>query len=307
MKVILAQPRGFCAGVHRAIQSVERALERFGSPVYVYHEIVHNQHVVDDLRRKGAVFVDTVDVVPQGAVLLFSAHGVPPTVRERAAQRGLATIDATCPLVTKVHVETRRFASRGYTIILIGNPDHVEVNGTRGEAPDQTVVVRTVDQAEAVQAPDPDKVAYLTQTTLSVDETAEVVAVLRRRFPRIHAPSHDDICYATQNRQNAVKQLARQADLVLVVGDAISSNSKQLPKVAQAQGTRAHLISTAEEIVPEWLANVRTVVVTAGASAPEWLVEEVVAMLRRHGADEVREVCTAQESTRFPIPRELRD
>jgi len=305
MRIILASPRGFCAGVDRAIQAVETALERFGAPVYVYHEIVHNQHVVDELRQKGALFIDRVDAVPEGAALLLSAHGVPPEVRRRAAKRQLRVIDATCPLVTKVHRETLRFASEGHTIILIGNPCHVEVIGTRGEALEQTLVVSTVEGAETVAVPDPQRVAYLTQTTLSVDETADIVAVLRRRFPDIRGPVKGDICYATQNRQDAVKQLAAKADLVLVVGDPTSSNSKQLPKVARALGTEAHLISRADQVKPAWLKGVDTVVVTAGASAPEWLVQEVVQLLRRPDDTDVTEVCIAEERTRFALPSEL--
>lgn len=279
MRILLANPRGFCAGVVRAVEAVESALQRFGPPVYVRHKIVHNPHVVARLQKLGAVFVEEPHDAPEGAVLIFSAHGVSPAVREAGAQRRQQTLDATCPLVTKVHNEALRFAREGYEIILVGHADHVEIQGTFGHAPQRTQLCETVRDAETLQVQNPRRLAVLTQTTLSVDDTREILAVLRRRFPQIHLPRKGDICYATQNRQNAVKTLAKEAALVLVIGAPDSSNSKRLVEVAQGAGARAVLVQSAAEIRGEWLANVDCVGITAGASAPEHLVQEAAARL----------------------------
>jgi len=304
-EVILAAPRGFCAGVVRAIEIVEIALETFGPPVYVRKEIVHNRHVVESLRARGAVFIDEVDEAPDGAVLIFSAHGVAPEVRRAASRRDLRVIDATCPLVTKVHLEALRFARQGYTIVLIGHRGHDEVIGTMGEAPESIVLVENVEDVQRLEVTDPAKVAVLTQTTLSVDDTREILEALQRRFPAMAMPSRDDICYATQNRQQAVKELARQVDLVLVIGAANSSNSRRLVEVARSCGVRAHLIADAEAIEPAWLEGVRRVGVTAGASAPEVLVHQVVAALQQAGARRTTELAVVQEHVHFALPREL--
>ena len=304
-EIVLAGPRGFCAGVERAIDVVERALEVVGGPVYVRREIVHNRHVVEALRHRGAIFVDELDEVPSGATVIFSAHGISPAVRADAHARGLRVIDATCPLVTKVHMEAKRYAREGYTIVLVGHADHDEVIGTKGEAPDRSVVIDSVEKAERVEVRDPKKVAYLTQTTLSVDDTRAIIEVLRRRFPRITGPSRDDICYATQNRQAAVKRLAEDADLVLVVGAPNSSNARRLCEVAEASGKPAYLISDAREIQPEWLDDVGRVGVTAGASTPELLVREVVLYLGSRSAAPVRELTVVEEDVRFGLPPEL--
>jgi 4-hydroxy-3-methylbut-2-en-1-yl diphosphate reductase len=305
MEIVLARPRGFCAGVERAIAIVERALEKFGPPVYVKHAIVHNRHVVERLERLGAVFVEELSEVPPGARTVFSAHGVAPQVHTDARARGLDVVDATCPLVTKVHVEARRFAQAGRTIFLIGHHDHVEVIGTRGEAPEHIVVVGDVAEAERVQARDPRAVAYLTQTTLSLDDTREILAVLRRRFPALAGPGKDDICYATQNRQNAVQALVQAADAILVVGSANSSNSNRLVEVARARGCPAYLVNSFEELQPDWLRGVRRLGVTAGASAPEEVVQALVAHLAaRHGAA-VRELTVTEETVAFPLPAVL--
>ena len=304
-EVVLAGPRGFCAGVERAIEIVEQALEVVGAPIYVRKEIVHNRHVVDALGAKGAIFVDELDEVPSGATVVFSAHGVAPEVRGRARGRGLRVIDATCPLVTKVHLEAIRYARAGYTIILVGHEDHDEVIGTTGEAPDRIRVVADVEEAEALEVPDPSRVAYLTQTTLSVDDTRAVIEVLRRRFPAIVGPSKDDICYATQNRQAAVKELARQVDVVLVLGAANSSNANRLREVAAAAGARAHLINDVRDIRAEWLDGVRKVGVTAGASTPEFLVRELVELLETPGHTTVRELRVVDEAVKFALPPEL--
>src|SRR5690606_26626897 len=277
MRILLANPRGFCACVDRAIEIVELCLERYGPPVYVRHEIVHNRHVVEDLRRKGAVFVDDPDDAPAGALLVFSAHGVSPRVRAAAAARGLRVIDATCPLVTKVHVEALRFARDGYEIVLVGHAGHVEVEGTMGHAPDRMHLVESVADVARLEVRDPQRLACLTQTTLSVDDTRDVLEALRARFPAIRLPRKDDICYATQNRQNAVKQLLREADVLLVVGAPASSNSNRLVELGAKSGGRAHLVETADDIDPEWLRGAACVGVTAGASAPELLVRAVVA------------------------------
>jgi 4-hydroxy-3-methylbut-2-en-1-yl diphosphate reductase len=304
-EIVLAGPRGFCAGVERAIEVVERALEVVGGPIYVRREIVHNRHVVEALREKGAIFVDELDEVPAGATVIFSAHGIAPAVRDEARARGLRVIDATCPLVTKVHVEAQRYAREGYTIVLVGHEDHDEVIGTTGEAPNRIVIVGSVEEAEALQVENGDKVAYLTQTTLSVDDTRAIIEVLRRRFPKIVGPSKDDICYATQNRQAAVKKLAGEVDLVLVLGAANSSNANRLREVAAALGTRAHLINDVRDIKTEWLAGVARVGVTAGASTPEFLVREVVDYLSARQTPGVREFHVVEEDVRFGLPHEL--
>jgi 4-hydroxy-3-methylbut-2-enyl diphosphate reductase len=300
--VVLASPRASCAGVERAVQIVEQALERYGPGVHVRKQIVHNVHVVADLERRGAVFVDEVDEVPEGATLVFSAHGVSPAVRAAATARGLHVIDATCPLVGKVHAEARRFSREGYTIVLVGHEGHEEVDGTRGEAPDDVRVVGDAREAQALEVDDPERVAYLTQTTLAVDETDEVVATLRARFPRLRGPSSSDICYATQNRQDAVKALAAASDVILVVGSANSSNSRRLVEVAERNGTTAHLVDDERAIDPEWLAGAQTVGLTAGASAPEALVQAVLAALRALGAARVVERPTIRETVRFKLP-----
>ncbi|HLE36835.1 MAG TPA: 4-hydroxy-3-methylbut-2-enyl diphosphate reductase [Candidatus Acidoferrales bacterium] len=305
-KILLrVRPRGFCAGVVRAVDIVELALEAYGPPVYVHHEIVHNRYVVDQLRKRGAIFVEAVDEVPSGSVLVFSAHGVPPAVRDEARTRSLRVIDATCPLVTKVHLEALKFAREGRTIILIGHVDHQEIIGTSGEAPDRTVVVDNVEDVDRLQVPDPDKLAFLTQTTLSFYDTQEIVARLRQRFPTILGPASADICYATQNRQEAVEQMARDVDLILVVGSENSSNSNRLVEVAERSGVRARLIDNADEVRPEWLEGVRRVGLTAGASAPEILVEQVSERLAGLGFTDQRDLDLIREDVRFTLPPEL--
>ncbi len=305
-KLVLTKLRGFCAGVVRAIDIVEQALNALGRPVYVRHEIIHNRYVVDDLRAKGAVFVEDFSEVPEGAWLIFSAHGVSPQVREQARAKKLRVIDATCPLVTKVHLEAIQFAKQGYTIILIGHDDHVETIGTMGEAPEHIRVVGTREEAEAVEVPNPDKVSYLTQTTLSLDDTEEIVNVLKRRFPKLALPRKDDICYATQNRQNAVKAIVPHIDLLLVLGAPNSSNSVRLREVAQAKGAKAHLIERATDIRKEWMAGVKTLGLTASASAPEVLVQEVVDFCKRElGVRTVEEFETVEEDMKFSLPYEL--
>jgi 4-hydroxy-3-methylbut-2-enyl diphosphate reductase len=306
VRVLLANPRGFCAGVDRAIEIVELALRRFGPPVYVRHEIVHNRHVVEGLRTKGAVFVDDPEDAPPGSLLVYSAHGVSPAVREASGRRGLRTIDATCPLVTKVHVEARRFDDADHDLILVGHAGHVEVEGTMGHAPGRMQLVETVEDVARVRVRDPAKVACLTQTTLSVDDTREILDALRARFPAIRLPRKDDICYATQNRQNAVKELCRAADVVLVVGAPESSNSNRLVEIAAKAGARAHLVQSAADIDPAWLAGAACVGVSAGASAPEVLVEEVVERLRRLGATRVDSLPVVNEGVVFQLPAELR-
>ncbi|HEV8642673.1 MAG TPA: 4-hydroxy-3-methylbut-2-enyl diphosphate reductase [Methylomirabilota bacterium] len=303
-EIVLAGPRGFCAGVERAIDIVELALEVCRPPVYVRREIVHNGYVVEKLRAKGAVFVDELNEVPDGATVIFSAHGVSPAVRENAGRRGLRVIDATCPLVTKVHLEAIRYAREHYSIILIGHEDHDEVIGTLGEAPDRIFVIDSVAEVEKLEVPNPKKIAYLTQTTLSVDDTRDVIEALRRRFPKIVGPSRDDICYATQNRQAAVKTVAGDVDVLLVIGAANSSNAIRLVEVAQSAGTPAYLINNVQDVKPEWLQGARRIGVTAGASTPEILVTETVAALRRGGAA-VREVHVVEENVRFGLPSEL--
>lgn len=297
-KVLLAAPRGYCAGVERAVEAVEEALERHGSPVYVRKQIVHNLHVVRDLEAKGAVFVEEETEVPEGAVVVLSAHGVAPEVYANSQARRLTILDATCPLVTKVHLEARRFAEEDRTIVLIGHAGHEEVVGTTGQAPDRTILVQTVDEAEAVLLPD-GRLGYLTQTTLSVDETNAIVEVLRRRYPHIEGPPRDDICYATQNRQDAVKVLAPRVDVLLVIGSRNSSNSNRLAEVSREFGTPAHLVDDETEVEPSWIADAEVVGLTSGASAPEWLVERMLAFLASHGATEVEEVRLTEEHLRF--------
>jgi 4-hydroxy-3-methylbut-2-enyl diphosphate reductase len=306
-KVVLAAPRGYCAGVDRAVEIVERALKIHGPPVYVRKQIVHNIHVVRDLESKGAVFVEEETEVPEGAVVVLSAHGVAPEVYTNAEGRNLRVIDATCPLVTKVHLEARRFAEADRTILLIGHEGHEEVIGTSGEAPDHIRLVGDVAEARTVDVPDPSKVAYLSQTTLSVDETNGVIEALRQRFPDIEGPPRDDICYATQNRQDAMKAMAGKVDVVLVIGSDNSSNSNRLVEVSRADGTPAHLIDDDTEIDPAWVEGAEVVGVTSGASAPEWLVEKVVGWLRDRGATEVEELRVTEEFVEFGFPRGVRD
>jgi 4-hydroxy-3-methylbut-2-enyl diphosphate reductase len=305
-RVLRASPRSFCAGVERAIEVVERALEQRGGPVYVRKQIVHNVHVVADLERRGAVFVEELDEVPAGATVVFSAHGVSPAVKAEASRRGLDVIDATCPLVNKVHAEARNFAKAGKTVFLIGHAGHEEVEGTTGEAPAAIRLVETVDDVAGLEVQDPEQVAYLTQTTLAVDDTNVVVEAIRKRFPALVGPRSDDICYATQNRQQALKAVARESDLVLVVGSENSSNSKRLVEVAEKEGARAYLIDDASELELAWLEGVRTVGLTAGASAPESLVTELVDELRGLGPVEVEDVTFTQETIQFGLPKEVR-
>jgi 4-hydroxy-3-methylbut-2-enyl diphosphate reductase len=305
-RVLLAAPRGYCAGVERAVETVERALELYGAPVFVRKQIVHNSYVVDELTRSGAVFVDSVADVPEGELVVFSAHGVAPAVRAGAATRSLRTIDATCPLVTKVHMEAKRYAADGYTVVLVGHAGHEEVEGTTGEAPQSIVLVESVADAERLEVEDPERIAYVTQTTLSVDETREIVAVLRRRFPALHGPAKEDICYATTNRQQAVKELLGHVQLLLVIGSANSSNSQRLVDVSEAAGVRARLIESIEELDEGWLDDVETVGLTSGASAPEVLVEAVCDWFRGRGVEEIRELTPAEENVFFKLPAELR-
>jgi 4-hydroxy-3-methylbut-2-enyl diphosphate reductase len=305
-RVLLAAPRGYCAGVDRAVETVERALELYGPPVYVRKEIVHNKHVVEELAERGAIFVEEETEVPEGELVVFSAHGVAPSVHRNAADRGLRTIDATCPLVTKVHVEARKFAEQGYTIVLIGHEGHEEVEGTTGEAPESIVLVETTEDVDALEVEDPEHVAFITQTTLSVDETAAIIARLRERFPSITAPKSDDICYATTNRQIAVKQLARECELVLVIGSTNSSNSNRLVEVAREHGARSHLIDNAAQVREEWLEGIETVGITSGASAPEDLVGDLVSFFRERGASDVSELRTVDEDVRFMLPKKIR-
>mgnify|MGYP001440694746 CR=1 FL=1 len=306
-RVLLAKPRGYCAGVDRAVQTVEEALRLYGPPVYVRKQIVHNRHVVSTLEAKGAVFVEETDEVPEGAIVIFSAHGVAPEVHRQAAERNLRVIDATCPLVTKVHNEVRRFAAEGYDILLIGHEGHEEVVGTAGEAPDRVQLVDGPDAVDRVQVRDPQKVVWLSQTTLSVDETMRTVERLRKRLPLLQSPPSDDICYATSNRQHVVKQIAPECDVMIVVGSRNSSNSVRLVEVALDAGARAgHLVDFAHEIDDAWLADARTVGVTSGASVPEELVQEVLAHLAARGFADVEEVTTANERLTFSLPQELK-
>lgn len=304
--VWVASPRGFCAGVSYAIDIVDLVLERYGPPVYVRHEIVHNRYVVDELRSRGARFVEELKDVPNGSRLIFSAHGVSPAVREEARARDLHVLDATCPLVTKVHVEALRYAKEGFEILVIGHRGHVEVEGTLGHAPECMHLVETVEDVERLQLRDPERVAVVTQTTLSVDDTREIVAAIRRRFPHVRTPAKDDICYATQNRQSAVKELARRSDLVLVIGSPNSSNANRLVEVAKNEGTKARLIEDDREVDASSVDGVRAVGLTAGASTPEVLLQRVIARLRELGFQAVRDVVTAEERVTFSLPRELR-
>jgi 4-hydroxy-3-methylbut-2-enyl diphosphate reductase len=304
-KIFLLKPRGFCAGVVRAIDVVKIALDLYGPPVYVRKEIVHNKHVVDELKDAGAVFVEELDEVPAGTHTIFSAHGVAPSVRAQAIQRGLRVIDATCPLVTKVHLEAVRFARDGFTIVLIGHKDHDEVIGTLGEVPNRSFLVETVADVESLEVPDPSRVRYLTQTTLSLDETRDIVARLKERFPSIQGPPAQDICYATENRQMAVKAVSEACDLLLVVGSKNSSNSKRLVEVARNSGVRSHLVNDCREVDPAWLGSTRNVAVTAGASAPEHLVQELIEFLRQRDYMEMEEIELVDEDVRFSLPAEL--
>jgi 4-hydroxy-3-methylbut-2-enyl diphosphate reductase len=306
-KLLLAAPRGYCAGVDRAVQTVERALAIHGAPVYVRKEIVHNKHVVEQLRLRGAIFVDEQTEVPEGAVCVFSAHGVAPSVRTGAAERGLKTIDATCPLVTKVHREAVRFAEDGYTVVLVGHDGHEEVEGTMGEAPTQILLVQNEQDVDELHIDDPERIAYITQTTLAVDETTAILERLRARFPSIVGPRTDDICYATTNRQAAVKQMAGSCDLMLVIGSRNSSNSVRLVEVARDCGTEAHLIDAAREVDESWLEGKRTVGISSGASAPEELVVELVQLFRDRGVQDISEFDVVREDVRFMLPKQIRE
>ena len=305
-KLLLAAPRGYCAGVDRAVQTVARALELYGAPVYVRKEIVHNQHVVEQLRARGAVFVESETEVPEGATVIFSAHGVAPSVRANARRRALRTIDATCPLVTKVHVEAKKFAAGGYTIVLVGHAGHAEVEGTMGEAPEHVVLIETEHDVDRLEVRDPNKVGYLSQTTLSVDETRAIINRLRERFPAIIGPRTDDICYATTNRQTAVKQLARLCELVLVIGSRNSSNSNRLVEVAREHGADSHLIDNEAQVRDEWLTGKRVVGITSGASTPEELVKRLVEFFRALGTSDIQELEAEQEDVRFMLPKAIR-
>jgi 4-hydroxy-3-methylbut-2-enyl diphosphate reductase len=305
-KLLLAAPRGYCAGVDRAVQTVEHALNLYGAPVYVRKEIVHNKHVVEKLRERGAIFVDQETEVPEGATVVFSAHGVAPSVHRNAGHRRLHAIDATCPLVTKVHVEAKKFAAEGYTIVLIGHAGHEEVEGTMGEAPDSIVLIETEEEVDLLEVHDPDRVAYISQTTLSVDETRNIINRLRARFPKIVGPRTDDICYATTNRQAAVKRMAAECDLVLVIGSQNSSNSKRLVEVARDYGAEAHLIDHEGQVQEEWLAGKRVVGISSGASAPEELVQRLVGFFRARGTEDVHEFDVIHEDVRFMLPKKIR-
>jgi 4-hydroxy-3-methylbut-2-enyl diphosphate reductase len=305
VEVLLASPRGFCAGVERAIETVERALELFGAPIYVRHEIVHNNYVVDDLRAKGAVFVEELDQVPPGGTVIFSAHGVSQQVRADAERRGLKVFDATCPLVTKVHVEVMRMLRNGYDVVMIGHRGHPETEGTMGQTTRGMHLVETVDDVAQLEVPSPDKLAYVTQTTLSIDDARAIVAALKARFPSIRGPKKDDICYATQNRQDAVKFMAPQCDVVIVVGSPNSSNSNRLREVAQHMGAQAYMVDRAADLRPEWIAGKHRIGVTAGASAPQVLVDELIARLKELGAESVRPLDGIIERVVFTLPREL--
>jgi 4-hydroxy-3-methylbut-2-enyl diphosphate reductase len=306
-KVLLASPRGYCAGVDRAVDAVERAIAKHGAPVYVRKQIVHNLHVVRDLEAKGAVFVEEETEVPVGAVVVLSAHGVAPDVYSNSRVRDLEVIDATCPLVTKVHVEARRFAAAGDTIVLIGHAGHEEVVGTTGQAPERTILVQSPSEALTVEIPDPENLSYLTQTTLSVDETNEILEILRRRFPAIKGPPREDICYATQNRQDAVKAIAPRVDVLLVIGSTNSSNSNRLAEVARERGTPGYLVDDESQVDPAWLEGVSTVGLTSGASAPEWLMDRMLAWLASQGFDDVEIVTLAEERVRFSLPAGVRE
>jgi 4-hydroxy-3-methylbut-2-enyl diphosphate reductase len=305
-KIFLAAPRGYCAGVDRAVQTVEHALELYGAPVYVRKEIVHNKHVVEELRDKGAIFVDQETEVPEGETVVFSAHGVAPSVHANAELRQLRTIDATCPLVTKVHVEARKFAEQGYTIVIIGHNGHEEVEGTMGEAPERIVLIESEEDVDRLEVEDPERIAYITQTTLSVDETSAIIDKLHEKFPSITGPRTDDICYATTNRQLAVKQMARECDLVLVIGSRNSSNSNRLVEVARDLGTESHLIDNESQVKDEWLEGKRVVGITSGASAPESLVQRLVQFFRDRGVTDISEFHVIKEDVRFMLPKHIR-
>jgi 4-hydroxy-3-methylbut-2-en-1-yl diphosphate reductase len=305
-KLLLAAPRGYCAGVDRAVQTVEHALDLYGAPVYVRKEIVHNKHVVEELRARGAIFVDQETQVPEGSTVVFSAHGVAPSVHANAAERSLFAIDATCPLVTKVHVEAKKFAADGYTIVLIGHAGHEEVEGTMGEAPEDMVLIETEEDVDRLEVENPDKLAYLTQTTLSVDETRTIINRLRARFPNVIGPRTDDICYATTNRQAAVKQMAEHCDLVLVIGSRNSSNSNRLVEVARDHGAQSYLIDNADQVEDEWLQDARVVGISSGASAPELLVQQLVDFFRARGTEDVSEFDVIHEDVRFMLPKTIR-
>jgi 4-hydroxy-3-methylbut-2-en-1-yl diphosphate reductase len=305
-KIFLAAPRGYCAGVDRAVQTVEHALELYGAPIYVRKEIVHNKHVVEELREKGAIFVDQETEVPEGETVVFSAHGVAPSVHANAELRRLQTIDATCPLVTKVHVEARKFAEQGYTIVLIGHGGHEEVEGTMGEAPDSIVLIESEEDVDQLEVEDPNRVAYITQTTLSVDETSAIIDRLHEKFPNIVGPRTDDICYATTNRQLAVKQMAAECDLVLVIGSRNSSNSNRLVEVARDLGAESHLIDNETQVQEEWLEGKRVVGITSGASAPENLVQRLVQFFRDRGVTDIAEFHVIKEDVRFMLPKHIR-
>lgn len=306
MKILLANPRGFCAGVNMAIDSLDRALDMFGAPLYVYHEIVHNRHVVDRFRNRGVVFVDSIDEIPADSVVLYSAHGVSPEIRKASAERNLKAIDATCPLVTKVHMEAVRFAKQGYHIILIGHEGHDEVIGTMGEAPESIRLVQDVDEVEQLTLPADAKIAYLTQTTLSVDDTEVIIRALKAKYPQIQGPSKDDICYATQNRQEAVKDLVPEADVVIVLGSQNSSNSQRLAELARSHGKGAYLIDGVDEIQEEWLDEGDNVLITAGASAPEDVVQDCIAYLEERFGATLENRVIREEHVNFPLPLELR-
>ena len=305
MEIILATPRGFCAGVERAIAIVERAIEKFGAPIYVRHEVVHNKYVCDNLRQKGAVFIDDLTAVPSGSTIIFSAHGVSKTVREEAIARGLKIFDATCPLVTKVHLQVGRMSKDGREIIMIGHKGHPEVEGTMGQSPEKMHLVEAVDDIQRLVVKDSSRLSYVTQTTLSVDDAEEIVSSLKARFPEVTGAKSDDICYATQNRQDAIKKLAAQADIVLVVGSQTSSNSNRLREVAELLGTQAYLIDHAEQINPAWLKGVTRIGITAGASAPEVLVKDVVDRLRKRQLCQVSQLQGTEENVTFPLPKDL--
>jgi 4-hydroxy-3-methylbut-2-en-1-yl diphosphate reductase len=307
VKLLLAAPRGYCAGVDRAVQTVEWALERYGAPVYVRKEIVHNKHVVEQLRQRGAIFVESETEIPPGSTTVFSAHGVAPAVRENSERRRLLTIDATCPLVTKVHVEAKKFAAEGYTIVLVGHAGHEEVEGTMGEAPGNIVLIESEEQVDTLEVDDPQKIAYISQTTLSVDETRTIIDRLRLRFPAIVGPRTDDICYATTNRQAAVKVLANECDLVLVIGSRNSSNSNRLVEVAREHGTDSYLIDNELEVQEHWLQDKRVIGITSGASAPEELVQRLIAFFRARGEVEIDELDVVREDVRFMLPKAVRD
>ena len=305
-KLLLAAPRGYCAGVDRAVQTVEHALDLYGAPVYVRKEIVHNKHVVEELRERGAIFVDQETEVPEGSTVVFSAHGVAPSVHANASERRLFAIDATCPLVTKVHVEAKKFAAEGYTIVLIGHAGHEEVEGTMGEAPEDMLLIETEEDVDRLEVENPDKLAYLTQTTLSVDETRTIINRLRSRFPNVIGPRTDDICYATTNRQAAVKQMAEHCDLVLVIGSRNSSNSNRLVEVARDHGAESYLIDNADQVDDAWLQDARVVGISSGASAPELLVQQLVDFFRARGTEDVSEFDVIHEDVRFMLPKTIR-